>query len=92
MSYALDITDRKEGKRETLGEAVVNMVKETQRVVIRDYPDRLIMTRAQYNLLAGLPEGDQRKQTLRFFRNKYNVMEVVIDETRTSDNLYTAGR
>lgn len=79
----LDITDFKEQGVE-LAKAIENAVKDTQRVVIRELPNELLMTQAQFD--------DLQKVTGTFesyipdyymFKTKLNVMEVRVKDART---------
>jgi len=54
-AYPLDITDWHE-KGQELSKAIELAVKDTQRVVVRALPDRLIMTPAQYSDLSKNPD------------------------------------
>lgn len=82
----IDIRDWKE-KGEELKTAITNAVKETQSVIIRALPDKLIMTEDQYNDLSGAPEmlpmhDANGKSTQQFFlyRTEHNVMEIEVKD------------
>lgn len=49
-SYPLDITSWGE-KGEKLRKAIEDAFKDTQRVIVRSYPDTLVMTKKQYDEL-----------------------------------------
>jgi 2-oxo-4-hydroxy-4-carboxy--5-ureidoimidazoline (OHCU) decarboxylase len=80
-AYALDIRDYKQKTGDTLAKAIEQAVKDTQSVVVRAYPDRLVLTQKQYNLLARKPEMhtiEAEGQDYYLYRTKYNIMELEI--------------
>src|SRR3990167_2286868 len=83
---ALDISDWKQRGAE-LKQAIIDAVEDTQRVVVRSYPDRIIMTTKQYNMLR--PEMSEpieyAGQEFYLYRTKYNVMEVEIKDALIID-------
>lgn len=79
---SLDITSWKERGQE-LSKAIELAVKDTQRVIVRPYPDRIIMSRKQYDILSKkgeLQNMDPSLKTQEFwlYRTRYNIMEVEI--------------
>lgn len=80
--YSLNITDFKEKGKE-LATAVENAVKDTQSVIVRSYPNKLIMTLNQYNDLTGKPgllREEYEGQEFFLYRTPYNIMEVEIED------------
>lgn len=83
----IDITPMNSARsREELGTLIVDMVLETQSRLVRPYPHELKMTRRQFNILAGRPEDappNTPETDSEFFHTKHNIMEIIVDETRT---------
>lgn len=84
-AYSLDIRDFKE-TGEKLKEAINNAVKDTQRVIVRAMPDKLIMTPKQYDDLSTRPEFIKQQDSILdvgqefwLYRTPYNIMEVVVE-------------
>lgn len=80
--YALDITPFKE-KGEALKKTIDLAVKDTQSVIVRSYPNKLIMTLNQYNDLTGKPgllREEYEGQEFFLYRTPYNIMEVEIED------------
>jgi hypothetical protein len=85
--YPLDIRDIKpksrvkEEKADALRKEIEQAVADTQRALTHAYPNTLVMSQAQYDLLAGNPEfmqiGDVG-QGFWLYRTKYNVMEIEV--------------
>ena len=80
----LDIRDFKE-KGDDLRKVILDAVEDTQRVLVRPYPDRLVITKAQYDDLAGRPEMSHMydpyssiNQEFFMYQTKHNVMEIEI--------------
>lgn len=80
----LDIRDFKE-KGDDLRKVILDAVEDTQRVLVRPYPDRLVLTKDQYNELArtdGMSKMYDPIQSIgqEFFmyQTKHNVMEIEI--------------
>lgn len=75
----LDITDFKES-RDLLPVAIANAVQDTQRLITRQLPNKLIMRKDQYEMLEhdsdmlGLPGSPKD----RIYLTPYNAMDVVI--------------
>lgn len=85
--YSLDITDWKQKGLE-LKKEILNAVKDTQRAVIRAYPNKLKMTLKQYKDLMNRPEMISQEhdgQEFYLYRTiskgkTLNVMEVEIEQ------------
>ena len=75
----LDITSWKKKSMQELGQEIVDTVKDTQRVIIQPYPDKIIMTLQQYNTLNGRPPMTPLSFTNRLFRTKYNIMDILVE-------------
>lgn len=76
----LDITEFREKGRE-LFEAIEKAVGDTQRVLIQDLPNEILMTNTQFddlNSLSGFTQMYKSKD--RLFQTRYNVMEVRVKE------------
>lgn len=80
IANILDIRQFKENTLETLNAAIQLAVKDTQRVLIRELPNQIKMTPAQYDLLQSDSDlkGDYDTKD-KLYRTPMNVMEVVID-------------
>lgn len=81
-AYSLDITGLKQRGVE-LSKAVQEAVRSTQMVIVRAYPNKIVMTRKQYNDLTKRPEllsNNYAGQEFYLYRTKYNIMEVEISE------------
>lgn len=80
IANILDIRGFKESTLETLNAAIQLAVKDTQRVLIRELPNQIKMTPAQYDLLQSDSDlkGDYDTKD-KLYRTPMNVMEVVID-------------
>lgn len=86
--YDLDIRSfkvkgkTKEERATALAKEIEEAVKDTQRVIIRALPDKIIMSRTQYNLLSGQSELTTQEydgQEFYLYRTKRNIMEVIIE-------------
>lgn len=79
MTYEeLDIRDFPQ-KGEALKEEITKAVASTQSVIIRTLPNKLVMTRAQYESLEHDPDLKSFEGTVdRVFVTKHNAMDVVI--------------
>jgi hypothetical protein len=74
----LDMTDCRL-KGDELKLEIVNRVKSTQAYIIRPYPDRLIITKDQYQMLQSDPEMQHTWDSKdHLYRTPHNVMELVI--------------
>lgn len=75
----IDITNWKEKTLETLSKAIENAVWDTQRIVIRELPNKLIMTPAQYDILQEDPMMQKfYKSNEHVYVTKHNAMDVII--------------
>ena len=74
----LDITNLKETGADLIA-AILQGVKDTQRTIIQDLPNELLITKAQFNMLQTQPEMyDMFASGEYFYRTPRNVMEVVV--------------
>lgn len=81
MSNSLDITDLKQKTYEELGKAIIQAVKDTQSVVIRELPNELHMTRKQFKIMQKDPEMWNVANTQDFlYHTPLNVMEVRVND------------
>lgn len=64
---------------EKLREQIIEDVKASQIFVGRHLPDKLIMTKDQFEILENDMERMQETEW-RFYKTKYNVMEVHVDQ------------
>lgn len=71
----LDITGFKENTLESLHQAIVHAVKDSQRVLIQEHYSELLMTQAQYDLLQPDMDLMYRSDTY-LYRTPLNIMEV----------------
>ncbi len=74
----LDITDWKETDATEIIKKVTEAVNDTQRIIIQPYPDKVKMTRKQYQILKGVPPDAKFEFDLKLFETKYNVMDIVL--------------
>lgn len=78
MFNVLDITDFKE-KGTALKKAIVEAVKGTQSVVIRELPNQIVMTQKQYDeLKPGFNVQEFSGQEYYMYQTPYNVMEIEV--------------
>lgn len=76
----LDIRDFKETGAE-LVTAISNAVAGTQRVIIQRLPDKIVMTRVQYEQLEHDPDMQAFDgRTERIFLTPHNAMDVIVKE------------
>lgn len=82
----LDITAWKE-KKQALAKAIDDAVRDTQSIVVRAYPDRILMTKEQYadlsksnTILEFYDEYGEIMQDAFLYRTPYNIMEVEVKE------------
>lgn len=79
--YSLDITDFKETGIK-LKQAINKAVKDTQSAIVRAYPNKIIMTQAQYDNLRTRPEvysmGQFDGQDYYLYRTPSNIMEIEV--------------
>lgn len=80
----LDITDIKL-KDNALKTEIARMVKETQMFLVRPYPDKIVMTKKQFEMLSGEmlsaygTDGKPLdKSTERIYLTPYNAMETIV--------------
>lgn len=79
MSNTLDITDFKQDNYEYLRTAIVQAVKDTQSVIIRELPNEILMTKKQFKILQLDPDLQQLYKSKDFlYHTPYNVMELRI--------------
>lgn len=78
----LDIRSLKIRDRQELMMEITNMVKDTQRYIVRELPNTITMTRKQFNILDGDAAmlGTTNDNSEHLFRTPHNVMEVIIKE------------
>jgi hypothetical protein len=82
-AYDLDIRDEKAKTKEQLFNYIEDAVKGTQSFFVHAYPNRLVMTSKQYDLLDGSPQFmniGEVGQTYWLYRTKYNVMEILVKD------------
>lgn len=85
----IDITDWKQNTLETLAKAIEDAVADTQRVVIRELPNRLVMTPAQYDILQEDPMMQKfYKSNEHVYVTKHNAMDVIIRGFDDQGNAY----
>ena len=74
----LDITSFKE-KGEELKTAINNAVKDTQRVIIRALPDKILMTSTQYeDLSPSFIASGYGDRPFQLYRTPLNIMEIEV--------------
>jgi len=77
----LDITASKHREITPLKQEIYNAVKDTQRVIIRELPNQLLMTREQFDLLQEEPEFQRMYESKDFlYYTPMNVMEVRVKQ------------
>ncbi len=77
----LDITSYGEKTAKELSKAIENAVKDTQAVIVRALPYKIVMKQDQYKLLAGkLLKQEYEGQEFYLYRTKQNVMEIEIKD------------
>lgn len=81
----LDITGWKQ-RGVSLRKAIIETVKDTQSVIVRSYPDKIIMTQAQYKMLSGTPDvipgshDPSFEQEFYLYHTPHNLMEIIIKD------------
>lgn len=82
MYDEIDITSwdiKRTTKPLDFGNQITQAVKDTQLFIVRPYPNKLKMTKKQYNFLNGRQTHQPLVFDNRIFRTKYNVMDIEID-------------
>lgn len=88
-AYSLDVRDYKAAghtnreKAADLHKHIENEVKATQSVVVRAYPDKLIISPSQYDILAMQPNMfayGKAGQEFWLYRTRYNIMELEVKD------------
>lgn len=75
----IDIRDLKQKTKKELHDAIVEAVKDTQRVLVRDLPNELVMNQAQFDLLKNDPEMQPSYvQSMFVYLTPLNAMDVII--------------
>ena len=78
----IDITDwdiKRTTKPIDFGNQITNAVKDTQRLLIRPYPNKLKMTKRQYNFLNNRTPDTPLVFDNRLFKTNYNIMDIEIE-------------
>lgn len=79
----LDITHEQARTKEQLHDRIVAMVKDTQRVLIRELPNILLMTKKQFKLLARNDEMRKLYESEEmFYYTKFNAMQIEVKDAK----------